>query len=149
MLNCHASDIPLLEMTECISRKGVPMKDKTILVVEDTPMNMELVADILKLNDYHVLQAETAEKGIQMARNQHPDLILMDISLPGIDGLKATRIIKEDPLTQDVPVVALTAHAMEGDHEKALSAGCCGVITKPIDTRCFIKMVDDFLTKRG
>ena len=123
------------------------MKDKTVLVIEDTPMNMELVTDLLEMNGCHVLQAETAELGIELARTHHPDLILMDISLPGIDGLEATRNLKEDPLTRDVPVVALTAHAMKGDDEKALFAGCSGFVTKPIDTRRFIEIVAGYLRK--
>ena len=122
------------------------MKDKTILVIEDVPMNMVLVTDLLEYNGCHVLQAETAEVGIELARKRSPDLILMDISLPGIDGLEATRILKEDPLTRDVPVVALTAHAMKGDDEKALRAGCSGFITKPIDTRHFIEIVAGYLS---
>ena len=121
------------------------MRNKTVLVIEDTLLNMELVTDLLKLNGCHVLQAETAELGIELVRTRNPDLVLMDISLPGIDGLKATRILKEDPLTRNVPVVALTAHAMKGDDEKALDAGCIGFITKPIDTRSFVETVAGYL----
>lgn len=123
------------------------MEDKTILVIEDTPMNMELVTDLLRLNGCHVLQAETAELGIDLARTHHPDLVLMDISLPGIDGLEATRILRQDPLTRDLPVVALTAHAMKGDDEQALEAGCIGYITKPIDTSRFVEILSGYLKK--
>lgn len=123
------------------------MKDKTVLVVEDTPMNMELVKDLLEMNGCHVLQAETAELGIEVARTHNPDLILMDISLPGISGLEATWILKEDPLTRDVPVVALTGHVMMGDKEEALDAGCIGFIAKPIDTRRFAETVAGYLGK--
>lgn len=125
------------------------MKDKTILVIEDTPMNMELVSDLLEMSGYRVLRAETGESGIELARTQQPDLVLMDISLPGIDGLAATRILNQDPRTRDVPVVALTAHAMQGDEQKALDAGCTGFIAKPIDTRHFSKTIAGYLKDAG
>ena len=90
-----------------------------------------------------------AEKGIQLAREHHPDLILMDIQLPGMDGLKATGIIKSDPDLKGIPVVALTAFAMQGDEEKALAAGCNGYITKPINTREFRSKIEHFYNPDG
>jgi two-component system, cell cycle response regulator DivK len=108
---------------------------ETILVVEDNPLNMELAADILGVAGYTVLRADNAERGIALARAEKPALILMDVRLPGMDGLRATEILKGEPETREIPVVALTAHAMKGDEEKALAAGCAGYITKPIDTR--------------
>ena len=84
-----------------------------------------------------------------MAREEMPALILMDISLPGMDGLTATGILKNDPSTKDIPVVALTAHAMKGDEAKALQAGCCGYLTKPIDTRAFPNALTKFLGITG
>ncbi|MBT8350010.1 MAG: response regulator, partial [Deltaproteobacteria bacterium] len=86
-----------------------------------------------------------AEVGIRLAREQHPDLILMDIQLPGMDGLAATREIKNDPKMKDVSIVALTSYAMQGDEEKARDAGCAGYISKPIDTRSFLETVGKFL----
>jgi CheY-like chemotaxis protein len=99
----------------------------------------------LEVAGYKVLQAETAETGIEMARAEAPDLILMDIGLPGMDGLTATGILKQDQLTKDIPIIALTSHAMKEDKEKVLAAGCDGYITKPIDTREFPKLVAHFL----
>ncbi|MCK4640788.1 MAG: response regulator [Candidatus Marinimicrobia bacterium] len=121
------------------------MAGEKILIVEDTPMNLELATDLLEMAGYVILQAETAEDGIKLARDELPDLILMDISLPGMDGMEATRVLKQDSLTMDIPVVALTAHAMKGDKDKVMAAGCIGHLTKPIDTRTFPKAVSDFL----
>ena len=119
---------------------------ETVLVVEDNAANTELVTDLLGVGGFRVLQAATAVDGIRLAKAEHPDLILMDIALPGMDGLKATRLLGEDPETGGIPVVALTAHAMSGDKEETLAAGCVGHITKPIDTRAFARTVTLFLS---
>jgi CheY-like chemotaxis protein len=121
------------------------MDSAKILVVEDSPLNMELVTDLLEVNGYEVLQASEAETGINMAVRNLPDLILMDVQLPGMDGLAAIRCLKEDSRTSGIPVVALTAHAMVGDQEKAEAAGCNGYVVKPIDTRQFPLLVAAFL----
>ena len=121
------------------------MANETVLVVEDNEINMKLVKSLLHLGKYQVLEAVDAENGIQSAREHHPDLILMDIQLPGMDGLTATREIKNDPAVKDISVVALTSYAMEGDEEKARDAGCAGYIAKPIDTRSFLETVGQFL----
>ena|SRR5437016_1826682 len=121
------------------------MEPHKILVIEDNPMNMELTADLLEVAGFVVCQAENAEEGIAMARSARPALILMDIALPGMDGLRATEILKQDLRTKHIPVIALTAHAMTGDEDKALAAGCIGYITKPIDTRSFASTVAQFL----
>ena len=121
------------------------MAGEKILVVEDNPVNMELTADILGAAGYTVLQAENAERGIALARMERPALILMDVRLPGMDGLLATEILKREAETQEIPVVALTAHAMKGDEDKALAAGCEGYITKPIDSRALPGEVAGFL----
>jgi len=121
------------------------MKGKTVLVIEDDEMNMKLVRTLLKLGDFDILEACNAEKGIALAREHLPDLILMDLQLPGMDGLSATRIIRRDAELMDLPIVALTAFAMQGDNEKALEAGCVGYLTKPIDTRSFLKTIGDFI----
>jgi CheY-like chemotaxis protein len=92
-----------------------------------------------------MLEAIDAESGIEQIREQRPDLVLMDIQLPGMDGLSATKIIKEDPSLKDIPVVALTSYAMQGDEEKALEAGCSGYIAKPIDTRKFLETISQYL----
>ena len=116
-----------------------------ILIVEDNPLNMELAADLLEVAGYEVLQATTAERGIQLARSLLPDLILMDTSLPGMDGLQATQILKSDAGTQHIPVISLTANAMKGDEQTALAAGALAYVTKPIDTRTFVKDISRFL----
>jgi CheY-like chemotaxis protein len=121
------------------------MKMKTILVVEDNKLNMKLVRGLIKIGKYRMLEAMDAESGIQLIREQRPDLVLMDIQLPGMDGLSATEVIKADPDLRDIPIVALTSYAMQGDKEKALAAGCTGYIAKPIDTRQFLETVSQYL----
>ena len=121
------------------------MENKTILVVEDNELNMKLVRSVLQPKNYKIIEADNAEKGIQLARDYHPDLILMDIQLPGMDGLKATELISNDKNLQDIPVVALTSYAMEGDKEKALAAGCVGYIAKPIETRGFSETIAEYI----
>ena len=112
------------------------MKDRAcILVVEDNPSNRLLVVTVLQRAGYRVLTAETGQQAVDLARAQKPALILMDVALPGMDGLAATRILKADEETRDIPVVVLTAHAMRGDEGRARAAGCDGYVTKPIDTR--------------
>lgn len=113
------------------------MSASRILVIEDNPANLELVTDLLELAGHTVHSAAAAEPGMEIARREQPDLILMDVSLPGMDGLAATRALKADPRTQAIPVVALTAHAMRGDEQLAREAGCHAYLTKPIETRTF------------
>ena len=125
------------------------MEKKTILVVEDNPLNMKLVKGLLKIGKYHMLEANDAESGIQLIRSQQPDLVLMDIQLPGMDGLAATKILKEDPSVERIPIVALTSYAMQGDKEKAMEAGCTGYIAKPIDTRKFLETVSQYLDEKN
>lgn len=121
------------------------MVNRTILVIEDNALNMKLVRSLLKMSKYNVIESVDAETGIQLARECKPDLILMDIQLPGMDGLNATRIIKADPSLKNIKIVALTSYAMEGDDKKAREAGCDGYIIKPLDTKKFLKTVDQFL----
>jgi CheY-like chemotaxis protein len=125
------------------------MAGAKILVIEDQPLNLELVRDLLEMGGYVVLSATDAEEGLVLVRAELPALVLMDISLPGMDGLTATRKLKEDSATQQIPVVALTAHAMKGDQEKAQAAGCAGYLTKPVDTRTFVQQVGDYLKGSG
>lgn len=122
------------------------MKNKTILVIEDNELNMKLVRSLLRIGGYNILECADAETGIQVARKHLPDLILMDIQLPGMDGLEATQIIKNDPRLQHIPIIALTSYAMRGDEEKSLEAGCSGYIVKPINTRIFLDAIDQYLT---
>jgi CheY-like chemotaxis protein len=121
------------------------MNGKKVLIVEDNLMNTELASDLLEAAGFVVYQARTAEDGMQLAFNHQPDVLLMDISLPGMDGLRAARILKSDPRTRIIPIIALTAHAMKGDEENALQSGCDGYLSKPINTRTFAAIVTSFL----
>lgn len=103
-----------------------------ILIIEDSPTNMMLAVAILESAGHTPIEAERATAGIEIARREHPDLILMDIQLPDIDGMEATRILKANPETQDIPIIAITAFAMKGDKERILEAGCDGYIEKPL-----------------
>ena len=118
---------------------------KKILVVEDNAMNMELVADVLEAEGYAVHKAVTAEEGIRRAEAEQPALILLDISLPGMDGIAAARMLKINPRTAGIPLIALTAHVMQGDRERVREAGCDGYLMKPIDVATFRKDIARFL----
>jgi CheY-like chemotaxis protein len=121
------------------------MRQTRILVVDDNPTNLKLVSDVLEFDGYQILKAVDAEAAQNLIRESLPDLILMDIALPGMDGLTLTRLLKNDPRTRHVTIVALTAFAMKGDDQKAMAAGCDGYITKPIDTRKLSGQVADYL----
>ena len=123
------------------------MAGEIILVVEDNPLNLELVTDILEAQGYRIQQATTGADALSSIESERPDLILMDIQLPGLDGLTVTGAIKDNPKTRDIPVIALTAHAMRGDEDKAREAGCDGYISKPIDTRQLPVTVREFLER--
>jgi two-component system cell cycle response regulator DivK len=116
-----------------------------IMVVEDNQMNLELARDLLEAGGFEVLSAREGNEALELARRDRPDLILMDIQLPTMDGLQVTRLLKESEDTRDIIVVALTAHAMRGDEEKARQAGCSGYIAKPINTREFVQTVSRYL----
>ena len=113
----------------------------TVLVVEDNPANMTLATFLLKSAGYAVLSATDAEAGLALARTEQPDLVLMDIQLPGMDGLEACAILKKNAATRDIPVIALTALAMKGDEERIRAAGCDGYIAKPLAYREFLATV--------
>lgn len=119
-----------------------------ILVVEDSPVNMALTVAILENAGHSVLQADHAAQGLAMACSEQPDLVLMDIQLPDLDGLQATRRLKADPQTSHLPVIALTALAMKGDEELTRAAGCDGYVTKPIRYKEFLAEVDAVLRRR-
>ena len=120
-----------------------------ILVIEDSPVNMALTVAILQNAGHSVLQADRAGIGLEMARAQQPDLVLMDLQLPDIDGLAATRMLKADPKTASLPVIALTAFAMKGDQADTQAAGCDGYVTKPIRYKEFLAEIDAVLARRG
>jgi two-component system cell cycle response regulator DivK len=121
------------------------MAGERILLVEDNAQNRRLAQFLLQSHGYVICEATTGHEALEMARSDRPDLILMDLRLPDLDGLAVTKALKTDQLTQRIPVIALTAFAMGGDREKALQAGCDGYITKPIDTRSFPAAVRRFL----
>ena len=122
------------------------MDSKTVMIIEDNPLNMKLVVALLKMGNYHVLEATNAEEGLEIIRQNRPDLVLMDIQLPGMDGLSATRLLKGDGELKDIPVVALTSYAMQGDAERTEEAGCSGYIPKPIETRTFLETIATYLS---
>jgi two-component system cell cycle response regulator DivK len=118
-----------------------------VLIVEDNPANMTLAVFLLKSAGYSVITATDAEAGVGMARAQQPDLILMDIQLPGMDGLQATTLLKSDEATRAIPVIALTALAMKGDEERIRAAGCDGYIAKPLAYKQFLATVSAQLSR--
>jgi CheY-like chemotaxis protein len=124
------------------------MTGNKILIIEDNALNLELATVLLEKNGFVVASTQTAEEGLRLARELSPDLVLMDFSLPGMDGLSATRKLKADPATCHLAVVGLSANAMKGDQENALNAGCDGYLTKPIDTRTFAETVKNFINGR-
>lgn len=120
-----------------------------ILVVEDNPANQLLTASVLEREGYQVEVADSSLMALKLLADNKPDVILMDVQLPGLDGLSLARTILSTTDTAAIPIVALTAHAMAGDREQALAAGCAGYITKPIDTRTFGRQVQAFLPVRS
>jgi CheY-like chemotaxis protein len=120
-----------------------------VLIVDDNPTNLKLVAYLVKANGYDVDTAADADAAVAAIRASKPRVILMDIQLPGIDGLELTRRLKADPATQDIAIIAVTAYAMKGDEEKALAAGCDDYVTKPIDTRALPQVIARHVQNRG
>jgi two-component system cell cycle response regulator DivK len=121
------------------------MGGRKVLVVEDNESNMLLTTVLLKVAGFEPLEAKTAEEGIEAARAFLPDLVLMDVGLPDMNGLDAAKILKADPLTKHIPIVALTAYAMRGDEEKTRAAGCDGYIAKPIEIKTFAQKLEKYL----
>ncbi|HEY0073257.1 MAG TPA: response regulator, partial [Abditibacteriaceae bacterium] len=118
-----------------------------VLLVEDNEMNRDMLSRRLERKGYDVVIAFDGEAGVRLAGECQPDIILMDMSLPIIDGWEATRRVKADPATQKIPVIALTAHAMSGDREKALEAGCDDYDTKPIELPRLLGKMEELLSK--
>lgn len=117
---------------------------KRVLVVEDNEQNMYLISFILTNNGYEVIEATTGVEGVELAKKETPDLILMDIQLPDIDGLEATKRIREAEAGREVPIIAITSHAMSGDREKVLNGGCTGYIEKPINPETFLSEIGKY-----
>ena len=122
------------------------MNNKTILIVEDDALNMKLLRSILQLKNFAVLEAENAEVGIQLAREHTPDMILMDIQLPGIDGVEATKLILNDGELKNTPIIAVSSLAMQSDKDVALSAGVKEYITKPINKKNLMNAIHKYLS---
>ncbi|HZT72988.1 MAG TPA: response regulator [Terriglobales bacterium] len=121
------------------------MSGARVLVVDDNATNRKLISDLLAFAGYEILGAADAEEAQALLRRVRPDLILMDIALPGMDGLTLTRQLKADARTREIPIVALTAFAMKGDDRKAFAAGCAGYLAKPIDTRALPGQIAAYL----
>jgi two-component system, cell cycle response regulator DivK len=121
----------------------------SILIIEDDEMNMDMITKRLELRGYRVVAVADALHGITLAREEAPDLILMDVNLPDVDGWEATRRLKAEATTRHIPVVALTAHAMERDRDKAREAGCDGYESKPIDFPRLVSKMETLLMRRA
>lgn len=124
------------------------MSGERILLVEDNPMNRRVAEFLLKAQGYVVYEARDGQEALEMVKLHLPDLILMDLQLPGLDGYTITKMIKQDDLIKSIPVIALSAYAMRGDEERALTAGCDGYITKPIDADEFPEIVAKYLKRQ-
>lgn len=124
------------------------MAQETILIVDDNPVNMKLIRILLSGEGYNVRTAADAREALDVLSEIHPSMILMDIQLPGIDGLELTRRLKAEPTTRDITILGLTAYAMKGDEERILGAGCDGYIPKPIDTRTLPDCIKGYLEGR-
>ncbi len=120
---------------------------KRILVVEDNEKNMYLISYILRNKGYEVIESRTGVEGVELAIKEKPDLVIMDIQLPDIDGLEATKRIREFEGNEELPIIAVTSYAMVGDMEKVLSAGCAGYIEKPIKPDTFLLEIEKYLSK--
>ncbi len=120
--------------------------DKLILIVEDDPKNLSLFRDLLQKFGYATIEATNGREGVELAKASNPALILMDIQLPVMDGLEATKILKSDARTKNIPILALTSYAMKGDRERILQAGCGGYLAKPVDIQEFLATVTRYLS---
>jgi CheY-like chemotaxis protein len=123
------------------------MPDKNVMVVEDNEKNRKLMRVVLKAKGYNVIEAATGEEALNILRNQKPDIILMDIQLPGIDGITLIKQIKETTALKDTPIIAVTAYAMKGDEEKIMEAGCDAYVSKPINTQELPLIVEKYIKK--
>ena len=130
------------------SRIGGGAMTRTILVVEDQEDNRQILRDLLGSAGFRMVEAHDGEQALAMARSQRPDLILMDIQLPILDGYEATRAIKRDPELKHIPVIAVTSYALSGDEARAREAGCDAYVAKPYSTRHLLARIEQFLEQR-
>lgn len=120
---------------------------KKVLVIEDNPDNLRLITYALKRAGYEVISAGSGEEGIEIALRERPFFIIMDVNLPGIDGLETTKRIRESEIDGNIPIIAITSYAMLGDREKALDAGCNGYIEKPIDPLTIVEKIQEIIKR--
>jgi two-component system cell cycle response regulator DivK len=132
----------VMEMTQ-------PENSAAILIVDDNPLNLKLARVVLEMEGYRVRLAGDADEALRSIDEERPALILMDIQLPGMDGLELTRLLKSNPVTRGILIIAMTAFAMKGDDLKAVAAGCDGYVSKPFDIDTFPEFLQGFLSKRG
>jgi two-component system cell cycle response regulator DivK len=118
---------------------------KRILVIEDQEDNRKIVRDLVTASGYELVEATTGEEGLELAESERPDLILMDIQLPGLDGYEVTRRIKAKPALSHIPIIAVTSYALSGDDKKAFAAGCDGYVTKPFSPRLLLAKIKEYL----
>jgi len=124
------------------------MSGEAILIIEDNPLNLKMMDYLLTVNKYEVHKATDAKEALSLLKTFQPALILIDIQLPGMDGLELTRKLKAEPLYQQIPIIAITAYAMETDKEKALAAGCDGYIAKPIDIKTLPGIIAEYIQSK-
>jgi two-component system cell cycle response regulator DivK len=124
---------------------AAPPNGKTVLLVEDNPHNRKIFSGMLSHAGFRVVEAIDGNEALVKVTSEKPDLVLMDLSIPGIDGRECTRRIKSDPATKQLPVIALTAHAMRGDEERAREAGCDGYLSKPVSPKKVVEVVKKYL----
>ncbi|KKO18208.1 MAG: response regulator [Candidatus Brocadia sp.] len=123
------------------------MPDKNVMVVEDNEKNRKLMRVVLKSKGYNVIEATTGEEALNLLKNQKPNIIMMDIQLPGIDGLTLIKQIKADAMTKEIPIIAVTAYAMKGDEQKILDTGCEAYMSKPINTQELPIIIEKYIKK--
>jgi len=121
---------------------------KRILVIEDQEDNRQIVRDLVTASGYELIEATTGEEGLEVASRERPDLILMDIQLPGIDGYEVTRRIKANPKLSKIPIIAVTSYALSGDDKKAFAAGCDSYVTKPYSPRLLLAKIREYLPQK-
>ncbi|MFC1538610.1 response regulator [Candidatus Latescibacterota bacterium] len=125
------------------------MPNYTVLITEDNPRNMKVFKDILSVNGYNTIEAVDGEEGYEMAKEHNPDLIVMDVQLPGADGYEVTRRLKSEDDTKDIPIIIVTSFAMAGEEKEALAAGCDDYLTKPINIHQFVETIKKYLPDEG
>ena len=126
-----------------------PAARKSVLIVEDNPLNMKLFSAMVAAQGHQVLQATDGSHGLDLAQRQHPDLIIMDIQLPGMSGLDVTRMLKADEATRAIPIIATTAYALRGDEDNIMASGCDAYMAKPIAIAQFLELLETFIAPTG